>query len=487
MKLSIKNKKSQIIFFFFTFIVIIFLLKKNSDQNSYQTISLNIRNLIKNNNVDERCKKTSKNFSDKYNISKYPTIEDKPLTKYQKTLKDIVFHKNYKKIKYYLYRIIIYLVLLVLDIFLIFVWFALCGCCCCKKKNSFAIGYSKCFYCIFIFFNVISLISVCGFFIIPCYYKSINDIICSLYKIVFHFIEGTNNDFPLSYWKGVEGINKIINIYIQTNLIYKELPIMNDTKKDCIEDKEFCQNYVKFKNQIPVNENKEFMDKIIDAQIYIKNMGTIFINLKNDDSIDKIMENFDKYCKLVLYFLFSVILIFCLFSFLSLTLYFICKCACASCLFHLFWNIEMIIIIITLFIGICFGISGVIDKDIAPVLKYIISNDNLKSDNSLFLDSYNNNKKGLDICFNGDGDLSKFAFKLDKNFDESNNKNFQEFEIEYSRFKNKDILKPKDELYRAYESLYQVIKNLKDLYDDLNEKNIKKSSNVNFLNMILIS
>ena len=77
------------------------------------------------------------------------------------------------------------------------------------------------------------------------------------------------------------------------------------------------------------------------------------------------------------------------------------------------------------------------------------------------------NKEELDICFNGDGDLSKLAFKLDKNFDESNNENYKEFEEEYSKFKNKELLKLKTQLYKSYESLYQVIKILKDLYDDL--------------------
>ena len=485
MKLLIKGKKIQKILFFFSFIIIIILLNKKSNPNSYKNISFNIRNLISNNNVDERCKKTSKNFLDKYNISKYSIIEDKPLTKYQITLKDIVIDKKYEKIKDYLLRIIIYLSFLVFDIFLIIVWFSLWGCCCCKNKKSFANGFSKCFYFLFIFFSIISiLISVCGFIIIPCFYQSTNDIVCSLYKMVFHFIEGTKNDVPQSHWKGVEGINNIINIYNHTNKIYKELPIMDETKKDCIDEEEFCYIYEKFRNQVKINDNKEFMDGILEAQKYIKNITAMFIDIKDDklENIEKIMEYFDNYYKLGLLFLFSVILAFCLFSFLTLTLYFICKCVYISCLFHLFWNIEMIIIIITLFVGICFGISGVINKDIVSILKYIVSGDNLKLEKPLFFDT-NNNKKELDICFNGDGDLSKFAFKLDKYFDESNNKTYHEFEVEYSKIKKKEILKLKAQLYKAYESLYEVIKNLKDLYDDLNENNLKRIFNCEFIKL----
>ena len=486
MKLSIKNKKSQIILFSFTFTLIIFLLNKKSVQNSYQSISFSIRNLISNNNVDERCNKTSKNFLDKYNVSKYSTVEDKPLTNYQKSLKDIIVNKKYEKIKDYLLRIIIYLALLVLDIFLIIVWFALWGCFCCKSKKSFASGCSKCLYFIFIFFSVISiLISVFGFFIIPCFYKSSNDIICSLYKIVFHFIEGVNNDIPASHWKGVEGINKMIKMYNEANDIYKELPILDETKNDCFDEKEYCYKYEKFKKQIQINNNNEFMIGLIEAQDYIKNISTIFINIRDDklDNIEQIMEYLDKYCKLGLFVLFSVILAFCLFLFLTLTFYFVCNCNCVSCLFHLLWNIEMIIIIVTLFIGICLGISGVVNKDIDPILKYITSSQNLKSENPLFFDINNSNKEELDICFNGDGDLSKLAFKLDKNFDESNNENYKEFEEEYSKFKNKELLKLKTQLYKSYESLYQVIKILKDLYDDLNENNLKNIFNCEFVKL----
>ena len=122
------------------------------------------------------------------------------MTKYQETLKDIIVNKKYEKIKDYLLRIIIYLTFLVLDIFLIIVWFALWGCFCCKNKKSSATGCSKFFYFLFIFFSI--LICACGFIITPCFYKSLNDIICSLYKFTFHFIEGTNNDYPLNYWKG---------------------------------------------------------------------------------------------------------------------------------------------------------------------------------------------------------------------------------------------------------------------------------------------
>ena len=103
---------------------------------------------------------------------------------------------------------------------------------------------------------------------------------------------------------------------------------MNEIKNDCLDEQDYCDKYKKFKNQIEINNNKEFMEELIKAQIYIKNISTIFIDIKDDklENIEKIMEYLDKYCKLGLFALFSVIIIFCLFLFLKLTLYFICNC-----------------------------------------------------------------------------------------------------------------------------------------------------------------
>ena len=82
------------------------------------------------------------------------------------------------------------------------------------------------------------------------------------------------------------------------------------------------------------------------------------------------MIRYDKYCKLGLFILFSAILAFCLFGLLTLTSYYICNCNCIICLFHLFWNIEMLIIIATILTGVVFGILGVFSKDFASILKY---------------------------------------------------------------------------------------------------------------------
>lgn len=485
MSLLIRRTKFQILIFSFILTLIIFTLNKKSDSNLLNKFPFNLRNLISSDDVDKRCKKTEKNFLEKYKETYVSNIRDEDLTEYQKALQEIVINKNIKKIKDYLLRIVVYLGLLVLDAFLIITWCGLCGCICCYKNKSYATGCSKCLFSFYIFLTIITiLICVYGYFIIPCLYKSLNSFFCSFYKIVFHFIEGTKIDFPNNNWKGVKGIKNLINKYEDTNDIFKKLPKLEDMISDCAgEANHFCTKYEEFKSSIKESENDEFMVELSEAEQYINNISSFFIKIKDEklEDLEKYLEYFDKYYKIGLSGLFCAILIFCLFELLILIVYFICKCNCISCLFHLFWNIEMIIIIATLFIGIIFGILGVLSKDIISILKYAKSSKNLKNETSIILDIDENFKEPIDICFNGNGDLSKFAFESDKIFDESNNETFHKFEEFYFQNKDNYIVKNKEKLSDAYKSLYQVLKNLKELYDDLNEEYLNQIFNCEFI------
>ena len=485
MTLLVRNIKIQILIFSFAFTIIIFFLNKNRDSSLSHKLPFSLRNLISSNDVDKRCKKTEKNFLEKYKVTNISNIEDEPLTKYQEALKEIVINMDLKRIKDYLLRIVIYLALLIFDIFLIIVWFGLCGCLCCNKNKSYATGCSKCFFCFFIFLSVIAiLICIYGYFVIPCFYKSINGVICSFYKIVFHFIEGTKSDFPHNNWKGVEGIKELIDNYKNINAKYRLLPKMDGNVQECNDEvSEYCEKYEELKKGIKENNNEDFMNELSEAEKFINNVSSFFIKTKDDklENLEKYMEYFDRYCKIGTLGLFSVILVFCLFELLILIAYFICKCNCISCLFHLFWNIEMIIIIVTMLIGIVFGILSVASKDIVSILKYAKSSENLKNRTSILLDIEENYKEPIDICFNGDGDLSQLAFKSDIIFDESNNKTYYDFEEVYSQIKDSSFLKNKEKLSNAYKSLYQLLKNFKDLYDELNEKDLKQIFNCDFI------
>ena len=482
MSLLIKNKKFQILIFSIACTIIILILNKNIDINLSNKISFNLRNLISSDDVDNRCKNTEKNFLSKYKATNFSNVEDEKLTKYQETLQEIIINKDYKKIKDYLLRIVIYLGFLALDIFLIILWCGLWGCLCCYKDKSYATGCSRCVFSFYTFLNVVVIfICVFGYFSIPSFYKSVNGVICSLYKTVFHFIEGTKSDFSNNNWKGVEGIKQLINIYDQIDKEFKELPTSDKITSDCNDGAEYCEKYLEFKNKIQENNNTEFINELSKSEQYINNVSSFFVGVRDEQlkHLENYMEYFDKYCKLGLLCLFAAILIFCLLELLIVIAYFICKCNCTSCLFHLFWNIEMIIIITNMLIGIGLGILGVLSKDIVSIFQYAKTSENLEKASPFLFHIEENYKNSIDRCFNGNGDLSRLAFKSNKIFDESNNKTYQEFEEFYS--KSKDILKNKEKLSNAYKSLYQVLKNLKELYDELNEKDLKKIFNCEFI------
>ena len=82
------------------------------------------RNLITVDEMNERCQKTKKEFKDKYaDDPKNYVIENVKLDKYQYVLKEIIDEEDYGKIRKYLPRILVYLIIGIIDI--IFIIFSL--------------------------------------------------------------------------------------------------------------------------------------------------------------------------------------------------------------------------------------------------------------------------------------------------------------------------------------------------------------------------
>ena len=483
MLLLLKNKKIQILLLSLTCTNIIFFLNKNTDNSIYFYPDINFRNLMTSEHVDERCAKTPKNFLEIYNDTSIGNnSENITLNQFHKALIEIIGKKDYIKIKEYLIRIIVYAIVGILDIFLIILWITFCGCCCCSKKNkSLSIGWSNCYFLLFFFFSsLVIFICVFGLSFTPCIYKSFNAAICSLYKLFFHFIEGTKNDFPSNIWKGVEGIKLLMDNYYQNFNEYEKLPSLDNCQS---EEKHLCDVYKDYKDNIDIENNTIFMGELSKAENTIINVTKIFYEIK-DNLLEKIEDQFtkfDKYFKLGLFFMFSAILGFCLLGLLSLTAFFVCHFNCVKCLFHLFWNIEMLIIIVTLLIGVGSGILGIVTKDTASILKYSKSLDNLNSTEPLIFEIDEDYKEYIDICFNGNGDLSELVFTSNLGFDESNKKNFEEFTIKYSKIKENEVFKKNEKLANAYGSLYKIITNLNELYNDLNSDNLKGIFDCNFI------
>ena len=485
MSLLLKNKKFQILLSSLALTLLIFFLSKNSNLSSYSARKLpfNLRFLLEAEDVDKRCKNTPKNFLEKYKdleiSNKQFLEEDKLEDRYQQALRDMIKDKKVNKIKEYLPKIILYIIMLVVDIILLIIWFVFCGCFCCGKKNKDAANCcSKCYFVLFFLFSIIAiLVCVYGFFIIPKFYKSVNGVICSLYKLVFHFTEGTKDDFPENNWKGFEGINNLIEEYYDTNEKINSL-------KNCSNKDIYSSSYNKFVGKLK-NENKNQNDNFtlnLESAGNIINLTSEAINnLKNKtlDDVEEVMELFDKYCKLGLYVLLSAISVFCFLGLLTLTPYFVCDCKCISCLYHIIWNIEMLIILVTMLAGIGLGIFGKVSKDAVEVLKFAKSEENLFSEDPFLLKFNEEYKNITNICFNGDGDLFPLVFESHEVYISNINSYSNDFDSLYSKLKeeNKDS---DDEIVQKYEEMNEIINSLKELNEDLNTNNLSKIFNCSF-------
>ena len=459
-----RSNKFQILLFSLACTFIIFNLYKNPNLSSYSfhKFSLNLRNLITIDKVEKRCKNTPKKFLEKYKTSDYPDSQNVSLDRYQTVLKEMIEKKNIKKINKYLPRIIIFFVITIVDIIFIFLWisFCACCCCCCKKQKISATGCSKCYFFLFFLLSIIAmLVCVFGYIKTPSVVKSFNSTICSLYKLVFHFTDGTGEDFPNNNWKGFGGLESLIKQYNTTKNSNKDL-------QDCTGTDEICQKYRELKNSLENinNNNNNFMNNLGNSKDKIYSLSKVFDDVKNKklDDVEKIMEKFDKCGKLGLFLLFSAIFAFCFICLLILSSYFICNCNCMGCLYHIFWNIEMLIIIVTMLIGVCLGITGVISKDLIAILKYTKSDENLKAEKPFLLDFDNTQADVLTICLNGNGNLKSFAFNYSQNQYESNiQEQLGNFNDLYKNVNNDDSNKP------LYDTMHKIIINMTELENDL--------------------
>ena len=84
---------------------------------------------------------------------------------------------------------------------------------------------------------------------------------------------------------------------------------------------------------------------------------------------------------------------------------FVCECKCMSCLFHLFWNIEIILIIGTFALSSGLGTFSIVSKDLSKILKY--QRNHLDEP---FILNFTEINSTLSVCLNKNGDLINQIF-----------------------------------------------------------------------------
>lgn len=390
MKFALNEKKFHILIFSLTCCLIIFTINK-----SFNISQVGLRQLIDGEKYKKRCENTLRKFREKYSdTSEYlktkNSTSDKP-DKYQRTLKGIIQDQKYDQITKYLPQILIYLIVAIIDIIFIIFWILFC-CYSCKtmpKQNRIGCG-AKCSFIIF-FVLCIGILGFCviGFIYMPYLTKGLNALACSIYRLVFHFLEGIDDGNKELKWIGLEKIHENI-----TNI-----------EKG---------NY---------ESSLEKVSNMIDTFKEIKN--------KTLDDIEEILKAIDDYGIYISIATFGGMGAFTLLILLSIFMIFVCECKCMSCLFHLFWNLEIILIIFTFASAAVLGSFSVVSRDLSVIL---IEQGNNITKNDAFIFNYTKIKDEINICLNEDGNLYKFLFNTDDKVENELNEwyNCSFFKMDYN-------------------------------------------------------
>ena len=153
----------------------------------------------------------------------------------------------------------------------------------------------------------------------------------------------------------------------------------------------------------------------------IKEEFKILKNLVADYILEK-ADKIDKTGHVIYALFFSLLVIFCVAIIVFMLLLCCCSgevCTNLTCfqyffkyILHIFWNIMALFMLILFFGGSWFTLAGVVGNDLAGVISFLISEDNLGADkDTIILD---NVKQYLNKCFNGDGNiLTELGFSSD--------------------------------------------------------------------------
>ena len=117
-----------------------------------------------------------------------------------------------------------------------------------------------------------------------------NGVICSLYKLVFHFTDGTNQEIQNSDWKGFEGINLLIKKYHSAQQEIQSLKNTTDVCENNNQLKNFCDYYEGVVKNLKNVTGDNFISNLVNSQEKISSISKTFKDIKSKtfDDIEKI-------------------------------------------------------------------------------------------------------------------------------------------------------------------------------------------------------
>ena len=374
MKFTRKEKRIYVLLFSMTCFLIIFALYKNLGSSP----SNGLRNLIEYSDFEDRCKdlknKLEKDYSEKEGEFEW---NKETLEGYQTTLKEIIHDKEYGKISKYLPRILTYLIVAIVGIIFIIFWIVFC-CFACKtvgRQDSVGCGAKCCFIIYLILCLAVIFFCVMGIIYTSPLKQTLNSLACSTYKLVFETLQDERDDEPkVDSWIGLYNISEELNIL--------------------------------------------YPDSHEEQKSIVQNMISIFEDIKSEtlndtEKIMKHVDHLDIYNSLIG---FGGIALFNFFGLLSMFLIFVCQCKCMSCLYHIFWNIEIIFIICTFFISAIIGSLSNVSKDISEILSSQIYSLNQSNANKMvFIFNFSEIGGPVNACIFGEQNLYSYIFKENAN------------------------------------------------------------------------
>lgn len=173
------------------------------------------------------------------------------------------------------------------------------------------------------------------------------------------------------------------------------------------------------KNQFDVQKDEEEVNFLFDfsgslnftnESDDIEDVGETFENADEEVSeeiYDKLPKTINKYIKKISYSFYSLILILGLLGLVFLVIYyFLFKFA--RIIYIVIYNILLLFMLLSILLSAFYGILGYLLKAGSTAIQYILSTDNLVSDNPLVFKSKNKFVVNfIDLCANGDGDFTK--------------------------------------------------------------------------------
>ena len=492
--------KRQLIFSIYFALIFLTLLYLGIESQSFKYHEKDdIKRFLSDKSEIDICYKVGDSFESKYGNLDSEVINELKYSRNDEKLIDYFKDKSIINAFIYLKTFLVsYSIAILVDIILIFVWIYSWSCfcnprCCCLGEKGCCCHLSM--YLTLIMFFVLICNGVIGVIFWNSLRTNLAEAGCSFNKIFDHIKNGFGEDYEKSKeWSGFDGILKALRDSkdIDTSELKDKYETINECKNTATDknlDKP-CRNLkrgIEIINKIDsssiqqletsINLMEDFKMEFFDIE---KNYKEGIIS-KNDTLINLSL------LYLALFILIILIGTFGFFILLSYTQ----KCPCSKCflVFYLvFWNFEALVMIVSILIGICFGLIGSISKDLVSVSVFSTSPENLDSQNPIIFNKSISNY--IDICVNKNptldeilnltktpineyNDLIKIKENVEGNINDLNNYGNKYDEIKSWLNKLNTII---DHVYTIYKDRINITDG--SLFDIVNCRFIRKDLNI---------